>query len=258
MSEYINVKGDFDNIIIDDSYRNIHLMDVKRLLGSSAQLKIMNITQGSGYYPPLVNTYGFVFTINSISKPIVATSNAAIFGVHAKNLGSSNWEMTVYINTYASVGSGNVETTLFEFFIFGTIDVYSRPKGVPVVEVFNQEGKLVYSSALNPMRVVDYYSGDIMVEVPKFFDRNSANPYLRPIPNYDPNKKYAVIQVTPAKDAFNWQAGGLISMLTSFCSIHEGNSKAILFHTSMTQDVQSAMEVFVPGLSYIVIDVTGY
>lgn len=259
MSEYINVKGDFDNIIIDDSYRNIHLIDKKQILGSTAQIKKNNSGDGGNdYYPPLINTYGFIFTVNSLSKPIIACGNGAVYGIHAKDTGNSTWQITIYLHQYASVGSGNMETTVFDFYIFGTVDVYVRPVGIPVVEVFNKDGKLVYSSAMNPMRVVDYYSNDIRVDVPLFFDKNSSNPYKRPIPNYNPAKKYAIIQVTPAKDAWNWQAGGLITMYTSFCYVRDGFSYAQLYLTSFTTDVQTAMEVFVPGLSYIVIDVTGY
>ncbi len=257
MAEYIKIVGTDGNTLIDDNFKNMHLLAKHRVQGSSAQIKVGN--SDSNYYPPLSQTYGFTFTVSSLSKPVVAVTGGSFFGVQSVPSGN-NWTITVYLHKFASVGGGDMNTAWFTFYIFGTSTNYTKVTGQPVVEVFNSTGDLVFSSALKPMKVVDFYSGDVRLKQPDFFDINKLKSYQRPIPNHVDGKQYAIVSVSPARSAYNWQAGGRVDAYTSFSYIVAGNPTVFtqLYLTSATQDQGETMEVFIPSLTFMVLDVTGY
>lgn len=257
MAEYIKITGDVGNTIIDDSFRNMHLLSKHALQGASAQIKIGN--NNTSYYPPVSNAYGFTFTVTSLTKPVVAVTGGSFFGIRSVPSGN-NWTITVFLHNFASVGAGNMETAWFTFYVFGTATSYTKVTGRPVIEVFNNAGALVFSSALKPMKVVDFYSGDVRLVQPNFFNKNSPMAYQRAIPNHTAGKQYAIVSVSPARDAHNWQAGGRVDAYTSFTYIDAGSASVFtqLYLTSATQNQGQTMEVFIPALTFMVLDVTGY
>lgn len=255
MSEYIKIVGDDSNTIIDDSYRNIHLIDVKRVLGSTAAIKNASGNPDTSYFPPLMTMYGFKFTVTSLSRPIIAMQ-FFFAGVWCENTTGNTWVITIFVHVQPQIR--NPETTLYEFYIFGTVETYVRRTGEYVVEVFNAQNKLVYSSALKTMRVIDYFGGDIRNVAPNFFTRPSYQAYRRPIPNYSSAKKYAVVLVTIARDAWNMQAGGMTQMFMSYSSVVASEVITALTTYSVATDQNNNLEIFIPALSFIVLDVTDY
>ena len=255
MSEYIKIIGDDSNTIIDDSYRNIHLIDVKRVLGSTAVIKKASGNPDTSYFPPLMNMYGFKFTVTSLSRPIIAMQ-FFFAGVWCENTSGNTWEITIFVHVQTQIR--DPETTLYEFYIFGTVENYTRRTGEYVVEVFNAQNKLVYSSAIKTMRVIDYFGGDIRNEAPNFFTRPTYQAYSRPIPDYSPDKKYAIVMVSIARDAWNMQAGGMVEMYMSYSSVIASEVVTALTPYSVAIDQNNNLEIFIPALSYIVVDVTDY
>ena len=253
MAEYIKIVGDDSNVIIDDSFRNVHLIAVKRVLGSTAQIKVGS-NGDFNYFPPLFNVYGFVFNVTSLSRPVIAMAKGRFAGVRHKETSANQWEITIYVDAVAD----NMDTTEHEFFIYGVADGYTRVYGKHVVEVFNSANKCVFSSALSTMKVVDYYAGDIRNKVPNFFTRPIYDAYFRPIPNYSSSKRYAIVLVSQARDAWNMGAGGGILMYASRQYINtQGQSVSYLYNYSASNDQNNNLEIFIPALSYMVIDVTG-
>lgn len=260
MAEYIKIVGDQGNTIIDDNFRNLHFIASFQRLGSSAD-QIVGSNRDTSWYPPIFGCRMFRFQIASVSRPVVALNGGALYGIQTVNTGGNAWTVTVWTHDQASVGFGNPNTAMYTFYFFGTTENYTKVTGRPVIEVFNAAGALVFSSALKPLRVVDFYSGDPRVQVPNFYNMQSSGEMARPIPNFDPSKKYAIIMVSPGRTSYNWGAGGLVQAFQTFTYLstnNNGNTYSGSYVISGTQSQGETYEVFVPAMSFMVIDVTGY
>lgn len=251
MAEYIKVDGRDGNTIIDDDYRCYHLVG-------------KYVKTNSDVYAPTnlaFETSGLIFAhdivVKSIVQPVVATTDCCIFSCDYQKISEDQWKVTIYWSTVGNFGFvSKLPKFSFTFFVYGLVDEYEKVYGEPVVEVFNAKGKLVFSSALKYLKPVLFFSR-IMYDVePEFFSYYGQKPYLIKIPNYQQQKKYAVIPCSSAHTYQSFDGGGLRQTNISGLKV-EGASVRLSMIPAGQGYLNDILDAFVPTLSVMVVDVTG-
>ena len=153
MGEYIRVKNDNNVTVIDDDYRNFHLIN-----------KIVRNTKVSDVLPvvdPYLMLYSnflqcHTFTVQSVEKPLVAHNNAAVTQIRYKQVGTT-WTITVFYSTqFKAYGYTFIDSYPFAevvYYIFGLlplVDVNVSPRLI----IRNAAGEIVFSNSHKPLQVV--------------------------------------------------------------------------------------------------------
>lgn len=261
MGEYIRVKNDNNVTVIDDDYRNFHLIN-----------KIVRNTNVSDALPavdPRLMLYSdflqcHTFTVQSVEKPLVAHNNAAVTQIRYKQVGTT-WTITVFYSTmFKAFGYTYIDSYPFAevvYYIFGllpTIDANVSPKLI----IRNAAGEIVFSNSHMPLQVVK--STTIIIN----FNANGIVKTLDSIPNYDSTRTYAVCLCCPAHIIHRIDAGGIFTFHQS-CVLRKTESyvnSALTgaFQVVMNQNGSNGESANTPYSftspfhTHLIIDVTGY
>ena len=257
MSEYIRVKNDNNVTVIDDDYRNFHLIN-----------KIVRNTKVSDVLPAvdhrLMMYSDFLkchtFTVQSVEKPLVAHNNAAVTQIRYKQVGTT-WTITVFYSTqFKAYGYTFIDSYPFDevvYYIFGLlplVDVNVSPRLI----IRNAAGEIVFSNSHKPLQVVK--STTILIKnTPKVLDS---------IPNYNSTRTYAVCLCCPAHTINRIDAGGIFTFDQS-CVLRKtvsyaNNALTGAFQVVMNQNGSNGESANTPYSftspfhTHLIIDVTGY
>ena len=261
MSEYIRVKNDNNVTVIDDDYRNFHLIN-----------KIVRNTKVSDTLPPVdprLMLYSdfmrcHTFTVQSVEKPLVAHNNAAVTQIRYIQVGTT-WTITVFYSTqFQAFGYTYIDSYPFAevvYYIFGllpTIDANVSPRLI----IRNAAGEIVFSNSHKPLQVVK--STTIIIN----FNTNGIVKTLDSIPNYDSTRTYAVCLCCPAHTINRIDAGGIFTFDQS-CVLRKtvsyaNNALTGAFQVVMNQNGSNGESANTPYSftspfhTHLIIDVTGY
>lgn len=260
MGEYIRVTNDNNVTVIDDDYRNFHLIN-----------KIVRNTKVSDVLPavdPRLMLYSdflkcHTFTVQSVEKPLVAHNNAAVTQIRYKQVGTT-WTITVFYSTqFKAYGYTFIDSYPFAevvYYIFGllpTVDANVSPRLI----IRNAAGEIVFSNSHKPLQVVK--STTILINfndnIPKALDS---------IPNYDSTRTYAVCLCCPAHVIHRIDAGGIFTFDQS-CVLRKtvsyaNNALTGAFQVVMNQNGSNGESANTPYSftspfhTHLIIDVTGY
>lgn len=258
MGDYIRVRNDNNVTVIDDDYRNFHLIN-----------KIARNTAVSDVLPAidtLIMEYSdflkcHTFTVQSVEKPLVAHNNAAVTQIRYKQVGTT-WTITVFYSTqFKAYGYTYIDSYPFAevvYYIFGllpTVDANVSPRLV----IRNAVGEIVFSNSHKPLQVVK--STTILID----FAATGIQRALDSIPNYDSTRTYAVCLCCPAHIVYDIGAGGLSTYQQS-CVLRKTASYANsaltgAFQVVMNQNgsgTNTPYSFTSPFHTHLIIDVTGY
>lgn len=190
MTEYLQIKNDEGTVIIDDSFRNYHYLH-------GYAIKCKNFTAssrfgGGGYY-----LYEHTFNVSSTTQPIAAyrAGNDDVIAMETvyEEYSPNNWRIRMYIHM---VQFQYLPESWVTVFVYGLIPSGTPPSTGPVFQVFDANHDIVYDSGRKPMFVEGYYSSfgaaDWYPLAPGYLP-NSWSEIEWNIPNYKPDKVYAVI-----------------------------------------------------------------
>lgn len=262
MGDYIRVQNANNITVIDDDYRNFHLIT-----------KTVRNTQVSDPLPPvdpqLMQYSGFlkchIFTVQSIEKPLVAHDSAAVKQIRYEQVGSS-WKITVFYTTmfraynYTYIDSYPFDTvTYYVFGLLPTVDANISPR----VIIRNAAGAIVFSNSHRPLQVVK--SSTVWLDLSNTATIQKA---LDAIPNYDSTRTYAVALCCPADITYGVGSGGIFTYQQS-CVLRKTVSYANStltdsFHVVMDQTGSNGSGPSTPYSftslfhTHLIIDVTGY
>ena len=261
MGEYIRVKNDNNVTVIDDDYRNFHLIN-----------KIVRNTKVSDVLPavdPYLMLYSdflqcHTFTVQSVEKPLVAHNNAAVTQIRYKQVGTT-WTITVFYSTmFQAFGYTYIDSYPFAevvYYIFGLlplVDVNVSPRLI----IRNAAGEIVFSNSHKPLQVVK--STTIFIN----FNGYNIPKALDSIPNYDSTRTYAVCLCCPAHVIDRIDAGGIFTFHQS-CVLRKtvsyvNNALTGAFQVVMNQNGSNGASANTPYSftspfhTHLIIDVTGY
>lgn len=261
MGDYIRVRNDNNVTVIDDDYRNFHLIN-----------KIVRNTTVSDVLPavdPQLMMYSdflkcHTFTVQSVEKPLVAHNNAAVTQIRYKQVGTT-WTITVFYSTqfraYNYTYIDSYPFTDVTYYIFGllpTVDANVSPRLV----IRNAIGEIVFSNSHRPLQVVK--STTILID----FAATGIQKALDSIPNYDSARTYAVCLCCPAHIIYGIGSGGIFTYQQS-CVLRKTVSYANsdltgAFQVVMNQNgsngsgANTPYNFTSPFHTHLIIDVTGY
>ena len=250
MAEYIKVNGTNGNTIINDDYRCYHLVGKYVKTNSDVYVPTNLAFESEGLI------YAHDIIVNSIVQPVVATTDCCIFSCDYQKISEDQWRVTIYWSTVGNFGVvSRLPNFSFTFFVYGLVEGYAKVYGKPVVEVFNNKGKLVFSSALKYLKPVLFFSRIMNDVEPNFFSYYGQKSYLLKIPNYSPQKKYAVISCSSAHTYQYFDGGGLRQTNISGIKITGDSVKLNMFAAGFGY-LNNILDASVPTLSVMVVDVT--
>lgn len=261
MGDYIRVRNDNNVTVIDDDYRNFHLIN-----------KIVRNTTVSDVLPavdPQLMMYSdflkcHTFTVQSVEKPLVAHNNAAVTQIRYKQVGTT-WTITVFYSTqfraynYTYIDSYPfADVTYYIFGLLPTVDANVSPRLV----IRNAIGEIVFSNSHRPLQVVK--STTILID----FAATGIQKALDSIPNYDSARTYAVCLCCPAHIIYGIGSGGIFTYQQS-CVLRKTVSYANsdltgAFQVVMNQNgsngsgANTPYNFTSPFHTHLIIDVTGY
>lgn len=261
MGDYIRVHNDNGVTVIDDAYRNFHLISkVARKTTVSDALPPVNsqLMQYSGF------TKCHTFTVSSVERPLIAHNNVAVTQIRYKQAGTT-WTITVFYSTqFSAYGYTYIDSFPFDdviYYVFGllpTVDANVSPKLI----VRNAQGAIVFSNSHRPLQVVK--STTLWVD----FSAYGIQKALDPIPNYDSSRTYAVCLCCPAHITYSVGSGGIYTFQQS-CVLRKTVSLSNptltgSFHMVMNQNGSNGSGASTPYAftspfhTHLIIDVTGY
>ncbi|QMP18970.1 hypothetical protein FKOIJHOC_00010 [Acinetobacter phage Ab_121] len=256
MAEYIKIVNDKNVTVIDDDYRNFHLIRKEvRAVSSSDTLPPIELSV-SGY----VKCH--VLNVSSLQRPLIAFTGISVMQVRYEDQGSNNWKITVIFDTLDEE-FGNMYKNTYPFpnatyYIFGLIPLVDSGFS-PKLLIKNAKGEIVFSNSHSPLKVIKPES---------FYMKPAANyfsSWLSDIPNFDKTKTYALALNTPAHYEYYWNAGGLSSFMHSYCNIktvsHTDptfNGKILRGYTLLSNGMNASSSLYAPYHSHLIVDVTGY
>ena len=252
MSEYIEVVGAAGNTLINDSFRCYHLV------GKFTKTRADLYTPAKMAFDINDLVYAFDITVSSISQPIIASADCSIFQCSYTKLSGSTWKIVIYVSRVANwpdVTKPIPASFSFNFYVYGLQEEYVKVKNKPVVEVFNAEGKLVYSSELKYLKIIKSFNEYMPDVEPNFFSYYDQKAYSIPIPNYDPLKKYAVIPAATAH-VYQWFDGGGLRQNNMSSFKIKGSNVAVGMYPTGFGYLQDFMDAYIPTLAVLIIDVT--
>lgn len=188
MNEYLKILNDSGSVIIDDTYRNFHF--IKKVVRQRTVTD--TIPSGHPFFnarEPSIKCHRFI--VESVEQPIVAFDNLPVLHMLYEEISTNTWEISVFFtDEYAAYGYTIVNSfpqASVNYYVFGLlplVDTNQRPAFI----VRNAANEIVFSSTHGPMVIVDVYSKDVSDLIS--FDQWVWKEHI--IPNYDPNRKYAV------------------------------------------------------------------
>lgn len=257
MSEYIRVKNDNNVTVIDDDYRNFHLIN-KIVRDTKVSDVLPAVDRRLMLYSDFLKCH--TFTVQSVEKPLVAHNNAAVTQIRYKQVGTT-WTITVFYSTqFKAYGYTFIDSYPFAevvYYIFGLlplVDVNVSPRLI----IRNAAGEIVFSNSHKPLQVVK--STTILIKnTPKVLDS---------IPNYDSTRTYAVCLCCPAHTINRIDAGGIFTFDQS-CVLRKtvsyaNNALTGAFQVVMNQNGSNGESANTPYSftspfhTHLIIDVTGY
>ena len=257
MSEYIRVKNDNNVTVIDDDYRNFHLIN-KIVRNTKVSDVLPAVDRRLMMYSDFLKCH--TFTVQSVEKPLVAHNNAAVTQIRYKQVGTT-WTITVFYSTqFKAYGYTFIDSYPFDevvYYIFGLlplVDVNVSPRLI----IRNAAGEIVFSNSHKPLQVVK--STTILIKnTPKVLDS---------IPNYNSTRTYAVCLCCPAHIIYRIDAGGIFTFHQS-CVLRKtvsyvNNALTGAFQVVMNQNGSNGESANTPYSftspfhTHLIIDVTGY
>lgn len=257
MSEYIRVKNDNNVTVIDDDYRNFHLIN-KIVRNTKVSDVLPAVDRRLMMYSDFLKCH--TFTVQSVEKPLVAHNNAAVTQIRYKQVGTT-WTITVFYSTqFKAYGYTFIDSYPFAevvYYIFGLlplVDVNVSPRLI----IRNAAGEIVFSNSHKPLQVVK--STTILIKnTPKVLDS---------IPNYNSTRTYAVCLCCPAHTINRIDAGGIFTFDQS-CVLRKtvsyaNNALTGAFQVVMNQNGSNGESANTPYSftspfhTHLIIDVTGY
>ena len=257
MSEYIRVKNDNNVTVIDDDYRNFHLIN-KIVRNTKVSDVLPAVDRRLMMYSDFLKCH--TFTVQSVEKPLVAHNNAAVTQIRYKQVGTT-WTITVFYSTqFKAYGYTFIDSYPFDevvYYIFGLlplVDVNVSPRLI----IRNAAGEIVFSNSHKPLQVVK--STTILI-------KNTLN-VLDSIPNYNSTRTYAVCLCCPAHAINRIDAGGIFTFDQS-CVLRKtvsyaNNALTGAFQVVMNQNGSNGESANTPYSftspfhTHLIIDVTGY
>ena len=257
MGEYIRVKNDNNVTVIDDDYRNFHLIN-KIVRNTNVSDVLPAVDRRLMMYSDFLKCH--TFTVQSVEKPLVAHNNAAVTQIRYKQVGTT-WTITVFYSTqFKAYGYTFIDSYPFDevvYYIFGLlplVDVNVSPRLI----IRNAAGEIVFSNSHKPLQVVK--STTILIKnTPKVLDS---------IPNYNSTRTYAVCLCCPAHTINRIDAGGIFTFDQS-CVLRKtvsyaNNALTGAFQVVMNQNGSNGESANTPYSftspfhTHLIIDVTGY
>ncbi|MUS07947.1 hypothetical protein DIP87_12545 [Acinetobacter baumannii] len=256
MAEYIKILNDNKVTIIDDSYRNFHLIN-----------KFVREVASSDPLPPAVlSVSGYVkchvLNVTSLQRPIVVFTGVSVMQVRYEEISTNNWKITVIFDTLDDQGGFKYKNTFpftkATYYVFGLITLLESGHS-PKLLIKNGEGEIVFSNSHNPLKVV---------KAETFYLKGSANyfsSWLSDIPDYNANKTYGLALACPAHYEYYWGAGGLSSYMHSYCTIKTNSysdptfsGKILRGYTILANGMNTSASLYSPFHSHLIVDITGY
>ncbi|ENG3781920.1 hypothetical protein ABT102_003896, partial [Acinetobacter baumannii] len=151
MAEYIKILNDNKVTIIDDSYRNFHLIN-----------KFVREVASSDPLPPAVlSVSGYVkchvLNVTSLQRPIVVFTGVSVMQVRYEETSTNNWKITVIFDTLDDQGGFKYKNTFpftkATYYVFGLITLLESGHS-PKLLIKNGKGEIVFSNSHNPLKVV--------------------------------------------------------------------------------------------------------
>ena len=257
MSEYIRVKNDNNVTVIDDDYRNFHLIN-KIVRNTKVSDVLPAVDRRLMLYSDFLKCH--TFTVQSVEKPLVAHNNAAVTQIRYKQVGTT-WTITVFYSTqFKAYGYTFIDSYPFAevvYYIFGLLPLVDANVS-PRLIIRNAAGETVFSNSHKPLQVVK--STTILIKnTPKVLDS---------IPNYDSTRTYAVCLCCPAHTINRIDAGGIFTFDQS-CVLRKtvsyaNNALTGAFQVVMNQNGSNGESANTPYSftspfhTHLIIDVTGY
>lgn len=256
MAEYIKIVNDNNVTIIDDNYRNFHL--IKKEVRSVAS---------SDPLPPIVlSVSGYVkchvLNVTSLQRPLIVFTGVSVMQVRYEDQGNNNWKITVIFDTLDDQGGVKYKNTYpfpnATYYVFGLIPLLDSGF-TPKLIIKNALGEIVFSNSHLPLKVLKPES---------YFMKPAANyfsSWLSDIPGFTASKTYGLALNTPAHYEYYWGAGGLSSYMHSYCTVKTVSysdptfsGKILRGYTLLSNGMNTTASLYAPYHSHLIVDITGY
>lgn len=212
MNEYLKILNDSGSVIIDDTYRNFHF--IKKVVRQRTVTD--TIPPGNPFFNDRESSIKcHRFIVESVEQPIIAFDTLPVLHIFHEEISTNSWEISVFFtdeyaaNGYTLVNSfPQASVNYYAFGLLPLVDTNQRPAFI----VRNAANEIVFSSRHSPMTIVDIFSRDLS-DIDLYGDIKWVE---HVIPNYDPNRKYAVAICSGSSITFSADAA-LSYVYQSFC-----------------------------------------